>query len=101
MRRLFGVLILAAIMVAVAWVVTPLVAAGLVQAAVVGAGLDAATTRVQVEADPPLALLLGHADAGRIQSRGIPCRGSASSGWTSSSAGYPCSPAPRTPSTAP
>lgn len=75
MRRLFGVLVVAAIVVGAAWVAAPLVASGLVQAAVVGAGLDATTTRVQVEADPPLALLLGHADAVRIQSSGDTLQG--------------------------
>ena len=75
MRRLLGVLVVAAIVVAAAWVATPLVASGLVRAAVVGAGLDAATTRVQVEADPPFALLLGHADAVRIQSSGDTLQG--------------------------
>ena len=75
MRRLFGILIVAALAVAAAWVAAPPVASRLVQAALVGAGLDAATTRVEVEANPPLALLLGHADAVRVESSGDALQG--------------------------
>ncbi len=68
MRRLLGLLVVVAVIGAGLWVGTPLVASALVRAAVVSAGLNGTTTQVQVAANPPLALLLGHADTVRIRS---------------------------------
>jgi hypothetical protein len=67
-RRLLGLLVVVAVIGAGLWVGTPLVASALVRAAVVSAGLNGSTTQVQVAANPPLALLLGHADSVRIRS---------------------------------
>lgn len=75
MRSLLGFLVTAGVALAVLWFGLPIAASGLVTATAVAAGLDGATTRADVQADPPLAVLLGHADRVRITSSNDTLRG--------------------------
>lgn len=53
------------------WFAGPPVAGGLVGMGLAAAGFEGSGTRVDVEANPPLRLLEGHADAVRIRSRDV------------------------------
>lgn len=75
MRSLLGFLVTAAVALAVLWFGLPIAASGIVTATAVAAGLDGTTTRANVLADPPLAVLFGHADRVTITSSNDTLRG--------------------------
>ncbi len=75
MRQVVGAGMVVLVLLGVAWVAAPPVASGLVGSAAAAAGLNTATTHVQVQADPPLALLWGHADVVRVESSADSVRG--------------------------
>lgn len=72
MRGCLSVVLLAVIFVAgVTWFAGPALAAALVTAALASAGFTSADRTVTVQAQPPLTLLVAHADSVRIEATGV------------------------------
>ena len=72
---MLGIGVVVVVLLVAVWLAAPPVASGLVGAAATAAGLNTATTRAQVQADPPLTLLWGHADLVRVESSADSVRG--------------------------
>ncbi len=68
---LTGLLLLVAATVLAAWFVPPIVAGALVEGGLAAAGFSDTGTTVDVVADPPPAILAGHADRVRIRSSDV------------------------------
>lgn len=58
-----------------AWILPPLVAGAVIEGALATAGVHGTGTTVEVSADPPPAILLGHADGVRIRSGDVSVHG--------------------------